>query len=106
MTLDEFYELLCEMDIPVVYRAFEEGNVPPLPYIVYYEDEKSVFWADNIPYFINPRVSVELYTEKKDPKLEAELERLLRGKVRGMQNPLEYYWEDDDLNEVLYEVIL
>lgn len=106
MKLDEFYSLLCSTGISVVYRAFEENEVPPLPYIVYYEDSKSSFYADNINYFFNARVSVELYAEKRDKALEKKLEDLFRENHITYADPIEYYWDDERLFEKLYEVVL
>lgn len=108
MTLDEFYSVLTQMGLPIAYRAFEEDeiNPPELPYLIYYEDGKDTFYADNQAYYLNQRVSIELYTAIKDPELENRLEDLLRENVSGISDPIEYFWEDERLHEILYEVVL
>ena len=37
MKLSEFADILEQAGLPVTYKAFREGNVPSLPYLVYFE---------------------------------------------------------------------
>ena len=51
--------------------------MPPLPYLIYYEDSNDPFYADNRVYQQVTGVTVELYTDRKDPAIEAKLETVL-----------------------------
>ena len=39
MTLPELKDKLKTLNLPIAYRCFAVGQVPELPYIVYYVDE-------------------------------------------------------------------
>lgn len=71
-------------NIPVAYRFFKTAQAPP--FICYYEDASDNFIADNKIYLKKHTYLVELYTEDKDPALEAALESALDG----------YIWESDE----------
>lgn len=55
--------------LPGTRRAWPFGQVPPLPWFVYYRDRKGEVHADNDNYFLIPRYKVELYTKENDPEL-------------------------------------
>ena len=66
---------------------------------------EETFGADNIVYASFPEVNVELYTDKKSPKLEKRLEKIF--------NSHEVYWQKSEtwiaserMYEVLYELTL
>ena len=50
MTLPDLKGILKELNLPIAYRCFAPGQVPALPYIVYYADEDVAFYADDIVY--------------------------------------------------------
>lgn len=56
---------------------FRSGQVPALPYIVYYADEDVAFYADDIVYHEGYAVTIEVYTEYKDIELEKRVKQLL-----------------------------
>ena len=47
MKLSEFADILGQAGLPVTYRAYQEGNVPDMPYLVYFESNPIVNVADN-----------------------------------------------------------
>ena len=71
----EFGSLIGEFGLPHAFWEFDnEEEVPPLPYIVYYDLEPSIFHADNQAYYLASRFAVEFYSEKKEDGKIAELE--------------------------------
>lgn len=102
-SLAELHKELETIGLPVAHRQWEEGAVPPLPYIIYYESGKKAFHADNKPYFVIKTISVELYTENKDEETEALLEAFFYAHDISLTNIEEEFWDDEHLHEVLYE---
>ncbi|PZO95395.1 MAG: hypothetical protein DI617_03785 [Streptococcus pyogenes] len=76
MKLSEFAEILEQAGLPVTYHAYQEGNVPDLPYLVYFESSPIINVADNSVNHQIKTVIVELAFEKKDDDLEERLEEL------------------------------
>ena len=60
MKLSEFAEILEQAGLPVTYKAFREGNVPSLPYLVYFESLPTITGADNQASYKIRAVTVEL----------------------------------------------
>lgn len=77
MTLPDLKSILKELNLPIAYRCFAPGQVPALPYIVYYADEDVAFYADDIVYHEGYAVTIEVYTEYKDIELEKRVKQLL-----------------------------
>lgn len=77
MTLPELKKELDALKLPIAYRCFAPGQVPALPYIVYYADEDVAFYADDIVYHEGYAVTIEVYTEYKDIELEKRVKQLL-----------------------------
>lgn len=77
MTLPELKDKLKSLNLPIAHRCFAVGQVPELPYIVYYADEDIAFYADDIVYHEGYAVTIEVYTEKKDVELEKKVKQLL-----------------------------
>ena len=76
MELSEIREKLLTLDLPVAYLRFKK--VQKLPYIVYYESDTEIKGADNYKLYRDVEITIELYTEDKDPQLERRLENLFR----------------------------
>lgn len=76
MKLSEFAEILEQAGLPVTYHAYQEGNVPDLPYLVYFESNPITNAADNTVNHQIKSVVVELAFEKKDEDSEERLEEL------------------------------
>ncbi len=77
MTLPELKKTLGELGLPIAYYCFAVGNVPQLPYLVYYVDEDTGFMADDTVYMDGCAVTIEQYTEEKDLELEGRIKALL-----------------------------
>lgn len=106
MNLKELRTRLEELNIPIQYRAFTEGNAPPLPYLIFYvEDNQGSVKADNHNYFNLKNITLELYSNEKDEELENKLELILDN------NKLEYdlmesYIESEKMYESIYEITI
>ena len=101
--MSEFYEGLKSIGLPVTYEAWEKGNVPDLPYLVYYQTGRNPFYADNENYYATNLVTVELYTDYKDIELEASLEAFFNAQNITLSSIDETFWTDEHLYEVAYE---
>ena len=76
MNLMEFKSELEKLGIPVQYRAFQVGQAPQLPYLIFYENDSDNIFADNHNYYDVLNVACELYTDEKDIELETKLHKL------------------------------
>lgn len=77
MTLSDLGALLETTGLPVVYRQWQEGTAPPMPYLVYLSPYTNNFAADGTAYFVVNHVQIELYTKLKDPVAEGKVEKAL-----------------------------
>lgn len=75
MTVAEMKTLLDTLKIPVAYRFFRAPQNPP--FICFYVDGTNNDFADNSVYKTINQWTVELYTENKNPLLEASVEAIL-----------------------------
>ena len=73
----EFKAELEKLEIPIQYRAFQVGQAPELPYLIFYENDSDNIFADNHNYFDVLNIVCELYTDEKDIELETKLQKLL-----------------------------
>ena len=101
--LSELYKDLKSLGLPITYYEWEKGKVPDLPYLVYYETGKDIFYADNESYYLRNVITVELYTDYKDEELEALLESFFNAQNISLINVEENFWSDEHLHEVSYE---
>lgn len=102
MTTQEIYEGLKSLGYPVAYSHFAEGDIPDLPYIVYYSSGTDNFSADGIVYHQITELNIELYTVKKDLEAEKKIENWM------IENELfyeksEYYIESERMLQVIFE---
>lgn len=77
MTLEDIKNLLESTGLPVAYRAFAENNAPELPFICYLSPGTNNFAADDTVYLEIDQITVELYTQYRDPKTEGKVEAAL-----------------------------
>ena len=103
MTLDTFAVLLDGVGIPVAFRAFEQENAKPLPFICWLYLNDEAFAADGVVYYAGRRVRVELYTEYVDAALEEKLETLLTQAELFFEKAQEYI-ESEDCYQTSYEM--
>lgn len=74
MTHEEVMQMLSELKILYAYDHFAEGESPEPPFICFLFPGSENFSADNIVYAEFLNLSVELYTDEKDPELEDQVE--------------------------------
>lgn len=75
--MDKILEILNALGIPFAYDHFAEGESPEPPFICYLLPASDNFAADGQVYFKATEVHIELYTDLKDPSLEAAVEAVL-----------------------------
>lgn len=75
--MDRIIELLERVGIPFAYDHFAEGESPDPPFICFLLPASDNFSADGQVYYKVTEVHIELYTDLKDPQLEARLEAAL-----------------------------
>lgn len=103
MTYQEFKGILDTINLPYTYRSFPIGNVPELPYFVFYFPSNDDFSADNINYVRIDNVNIELYTENKDFETEKQVETILT--QNGFYfDKSETYIQQEQMYEVLYTI--
>lgn len=103
MTLPELKDKLKSLNLPIAYRCFAVGQVPELPYIVYYADEDIAFYADDIVYHEGYAVTIEAYTEKKDVELEKKVKQLLNDNGLPYES-YESFLESENMYLKAYEI--
>ena len=99
--MDKIAMLLREIGIPFAYDHFAEGESPKPPFICYRLPASDNFAADGMVYFHFTEVSIELYTDKKEPKSESKIEAALDA-AGFFYNKTEAYIESEKLYEVMY----
>lgn len=92
MTLEELKVLLDETGLPVGYHQWAVGQVPKLPYILYYAKSDNNFFADNEVYLASAEIVIELYSNLKNVLEERKLEKLLN------DNKIPFTWYESYLN--------
>ena len=98
--MDKLLELMAEIDIPSAYDHFAEGESPDPPFITYLLPGSDNFAADGKVYFRITEVHIELYTDEKNPEVEAQVEAVLD--EHGIFYDKTEVWID---SEKLYEVL-
>ena len=100
MTHEDVIQMLAETEIPFAYDHFAEGESPDPPFICCLFPGSENFAADNVVYMEFSNLSIELYTDEKDPELEDRVEAVL--------NDHELFWNKSEVwieSEKLYEVL-
>lgn len=101
MTLDEVCEMLKQMELPLAYNHFKSEQNPP--YLVYMVSDTESFAADNKVYHKKDRFAIELYTAKKDTRLETILEVLLEDHEVYYEK-YEVYMDTEKMYQIRYEI--
>ena len=73
-TNEEIAEMMEEMGLPFAYHHFAEGESPAPPFLLFLSPGENTFSADNLAYFSCKQIDIELYTDKKQPELEEQVE--------------------------------
>lgn len=103
MTLEELYQALESIGLPVAYRAFKAPQTPP--FLVYLFTYKSDLMAENQNYVEIDNFQVELYTENKDP----DTEKLVESKLKEIGLPYsktETFVQSEGLFQLVYDIQL
>ena len=103
MTHKQVMDMVDEMGYPNAYHHFVEGEAPEPPFIVYLYPNSDNFSADGTVYFKVNVLDIELYTDKKNIKLEEEIEAVLT-KHGIFYEKSEVWIEKEKLYEVLYQM--
>lgn len=101
MTHIELMAILEETNLPIAYDHFAEGESPDPPFLCFLYPSSDNFGADGRVYYRINRVNVELYTDRKDPELEEDMEAVFD--THGIFYDKSEVWiESEWLYEVLY----
>ena len=100
--MDEVIAILTALGLPFAYHHFAEGESPEPPFLCYLTPGSDNFAADGRVYFKLDKYDIELYTDKKDPVLEARIEALL-DQHEVFYDKSEVWIESERLYEVLYQ---
>ena len=103
MTHEEVMQMLAEMKIPFAYDHFAEGESPDPPFICFLFPGSENFAADDVVYMEFSNLSIELYTDEKDPELEDSVEAVLTMPAMTIMH-MEVWIESEKLYEVLYQM--
>ena len=103
MTYQEIISILSEIDLPYVYDHFAEGESPDPPFMVFLFPRSDNFGADNKVYQKINVLHIELYTDKKSPDIETQIEAVL-DKYELFYEKTEVWIASERLYEVLYEM--
>ncbi len=99
--MEGLVKMIQEMGLPSAYDHFAEGESPEPPFACYLLPGSSNFAADGKVYHKGTSVHLEVYTDRKDPKLEGKVEDVLD--AHGVfYNKSETWIGSERLYEVLY----
>ena len=107
MTYESIYTMLEHTGLPCTYHHWEPGNVPPLPYLVFWYDGRNDFMADNTVYQKIVSVTLELYSSRKDFWAEERVECVLEANNIVYEKNETYIASEKMLEQVYeFEVLL
>lgn len=99
MELSEIKLKLDTLKIPVAYMHFNKPQ--ELPFAVFYESGTDIRGADHYNLIRDVTITIELYTEKKQPALERQLENLFRD--TEIRKAADTYIKDEDMYLTSFE---
>ena len=99
--MDELISIMEGIGLPYAYDHFAEGESPSPPFLCFLCPNSNNFGADGGVYFKADEINIELYTDRKDPELEQNIEAVLD--AHGIfYDKTEVWIESERLYEVLY----
>lgn len=101
MTHNQIVAMLEETGLPLAYDHFAEGESVDPPFLVFLFPGSNNMFADDCVYLKVNELHVELYTEKKEPEIEARLEEIF-ATHDILWEKSEVWIESEKLYEVLY----
>ena len=105
MTYEEINEMMAEMGLPYAYHHFAEGESPQPPFLLFLSPGEETFSADNVAYYSFKQLDIELYTDKKNPAMEEEIEAVLT-QHEIYFTKTESWIASEKMYEVLYEMTI
>ena len=103
MSKERLEEMLAETGLSFQYHHFTEENAVDPPFITWLNEESANFYADGVVYAVIDAVSIELYTDEKDHKLEERIEEIFKN-YNGSWEKEETYIDSEQMYEVLYQM--
>lgn len=103
MKLTEIKTMLGQTELSTTYYSYPIGEVPALPYLVWYLPNSDNFAADDKVFQRIEALNIELYTKTKDFATEAIVESILEA-WDMVWDKTESYLDDEHMYEVLYEM--
>ena len=104
-TYEEINDMMAEMGLPYAYHHFAEGESPQPPFLLFLSPGEETFSADNVAYYSFKQLDIELYTDKKNPVLEEEIESVLT-QHEIYFTKTESWIASEKMYEVLYEMTI
>ena len=101
MTYDDIVAMLEGAGLPLAYDHYAEGESPDPPFLIFLFPSSNNFSADGKVYQKIDSLHVELYTDRKDPVLESNVEKVLDDHDI-FYNKTEVWIPEERLYEVLY----
>ena len=101
MTHNEIVAMLEEAGLPLAYDHFAEGESPNPPFLIFLLPSSDNFSADGRVYQKIDTLHIELYTDLKQPQLEASVEAVL-DRHDIFYDKTEVWIPEERLYEVLY----
>ena len=99
--MDELISIMEGIGLPYAYDHFAEGESPAPPFLCFLCPSSNNFGADGGVYYKADEVNIELYTDRKDPEAEQQIETVLD--AHGVfYDKTEVWIESEQLYEVLY----
>lgn len=78
MQYKDVSDMIGEMKLPYAYYAFPENTEQATPFVVFWYPQNDGYYADGENYVPIHVLYIELYTDHKDPAIEAQVEQVLR----------------------------
>lgn len=103
MTYEEIAAMAEECGLPVAYDHFAEGESPDPPFLIFLLSRSDNFSADGRVYQKIDMLNFELYTDRKQPDVEARVESVL-DEHEIFYDKTEVWISDEKLYEVLYSM--
>lgn len=103
MTYEQIASMMEETGLPFAYHHFAEGESPKLPFLIFLSPGEHTFSADNRMYFSFKKLNIELYTDRKNPEIENEVELVLK-RQNIYYTKTETWIASEKMYEILYEM--
>ena len=99
--MERLVSIIKNIEVPSAYDHFAEGEAPNPPFLSYLLPGSDNFSADGKVYHKISEVRLELYTDRKDPDAEQNVETALDA-AGIFYNKTETWIDSEKLYEVLY----